>query len=254
MWRHAQVCAEVVLDGSSVELRIAVGVEQAGLGGEQRSRAVDVDRPALHHDSRGEDREGRAPAAIRVGIDVVEVVRRILAAPGVVVPVDDRLLAAVPWRALQENRAVVPAPGVVGGMVVEEDVAAVGALICQEPPDVELHSGAGHVDVHLLVIGEVAHHPGEDRRHRAELAGPGCLLVRPAEPGAAVRLPLGRHAIAELGRRTGQLLTHSVEIALRDVARRRRSADRAGRASGCGSHPPCRGPVWRSAPLRRCRP
>jgi hypothetical protein len=79
-------------------------------------------------------------------------------------------------------------------MVVEEHIAGGGTGFGETLLHVPLHLGSGDVDVHLLVLGEMAHHAGENTGHRAELAGPGGFLVGPAEPGAAVRLPLSRHA------------------------------------------------------------
>ena len=100
--------------------------------------------------------------------------------------------------ALDKDGPVIPAPGVVGGMVMEEDLAAVGPGFAQEDPDLLFHCRPGDVDVHLFVVGEVPHRAGKDRGHRPKLAGPGGFLVRPAEPGAAMRRPLGRHGVAEL--------------------------------------------------------
>jgi hypothetical protein len=41
---------------------------------------------------------------------------------------------------------------------MEEHVAAAGAGVRQNPADFLLHGRTGHVDVHLLVIRQVAHH------------------------------------------------------------------------------------------------
>ena len=56
MFVDAEIVAQVLLDlrrGSSVG--IAIGIEQAGLGREQRALPVHVDRAALEHDPRVKD-------------------------------------------------------------------------------------------------------------------------------------------------------------------------------------------------------
>ncbi len=55
-------------------------------------------------------------------------------------------------------------------------------------------------DVHLLDAREVANDLRVDPRNGLELARPVGAVVRPRDPGGLVRLPLGRHAIAERGR------------------------------------------------------
>jgi hypothetical protein len=49
---HAQILPKQVLDLLAPEARIAVRVEQAALGGQQRAFAIDVDRAAFQ-DQRG---------------------------------------------------------------------------------------------------------------------------------------------------------------------------------------------------------
>ena len=49
-------------------------------------------------------------------------------------------------------------------------------------------------DLDRLVTGDDARDLGVDPRNRAELARPVGLVMRPADPGRAMRLPLGRHA------------------------------------------------------------
>ncbi len=85
---HAERVAENPLDVRAVELRIAVRVQQALLGREQRARAVHLDRPAFEHDAglreaRHVERSRHHPANLPV-----EVERRILAAPRVVVEIE----------------------------------------------------------------------------------------------------------------------------------------------------------------------
>ena len=119
---HAEKIAQMGLDVGPVELGVAIGVEQARLGGQQGTAAVDVDRAALHHDAGLEHGEPELGADAG-GDHVVQVVRRILPAPGVVAPVHDRLLAAPGPGPLHEDRAVIAAPGIVGRVAMEEDAA-----------------------------------------------------------------------------------------------------------------------------------
>ena len=115
---------------------------------------------------------------MRVGHGVVEVERRILAAPGVVPPVDDRLLAAGaggraatkigPWSRHQASLV---------GLWWKKTSATVGARGVEERGARPPPSPVRPVDVHLLVLGEVAH----DLRRRSP--GTGSNL-----PGQELRL------------------------------------------------------------------
>jgi hypothetical protein len=190
-----EMAAETGFDGLPVEAGIAVGVEEAGLGRQQGAAPVDVDGPALEHHAGGVDRNP-VLAGDPGRNHVVEIVGRILATPGIVAPVQDGLFGVLRRPSLHEDGAMVPAPGIVGRVVMEVDVADVGPGLGEQPPHAGLHRRPRDVDVNLLPLGEQPDHPSEDAWDRAELAGPGGLFVRPTEPGAAVRLPLGGHAIA----------------------------------------------------------
>src|SRR5215208_2201832 len=117
-------------------MRVAVRVQEAGLGGQQRSPAVHVYRTAFHDDRWIEHREAELTGD-PCGYDIVQIVRWILAAPRIEVPIDDGL-CLVTGVALDEDRAMIPAPGVVGWMVVEEHVAAAGTLIREKTADLVL--------------------------------------------------------------------------------------------------------------------
>ena len=193
---HAEVCPEKLFDFPASQLRIAVGIEQAGLGGQQSSPSVHIDGATLQHDTGLE--HGKAQLFGDPGrYDVVQIVRRILPTPGVEPPIDDGL-RMLRIRPLNEDRSMISTPGVVRGVKVEEHVAGVGAAIGQKPPDLVFHCGPGHVDMDFLVVGQETDHPGEDPGNRSELPRPGRLFMRPAQPGAAVELPLGRHPVAQL--------------------------------------------------------
>src|SRR5438477_9523658 len=108
-------------------MRVTIGVQQAGFGSEDAAAAVAVDRAAFEDDAGDE-----AAAALQLGDAardlVIEIERRILAAPGVVVPVDEgggeRLRIADCGLQIggEECWSVIAAPGVVSGDVVEGDV------------------------------------------------------------------------------------------------------------------------------------
>src|SRR5436190_3460337 len=92
--------------------------------------------------------------------------------------------------------AVVAAPGVVGGNVVEGDVFQVadeGASLGQD-------FGAAGEDVDGFVFGEEADELGELGGDRFKVIGPGVWIAWPGEPDAGLGLPLRRPAVAELGR------------------------------------------------------
>ena len=121
---------------------------------------------------------------------------------------------------------MVAGPSVVGRNVVQRDVRHVGrpavraSAITASPP-ARICTGSNSASVRT----SSAHTAG----NRLELARPGLAVVRPGKPGGRVRLPLGRHAIAERCGRVGggsvadvQCATcggmASVQIAFRQVA------------------------------------
>ena len=130
--------------------------------------------------------------------DVIEIVRRILPTPGIVSPVENRRLVSPVGVTLDEDRAMIAAPRVVRRIVVEEDATPVRAFRGERAHGLGPQGRTRHVDVDLFMIGEVAGETSEDSRHRPELPGPGRLLMRPAEPGAAMGLPFGGHAVTHL--------------------------------------------------------
>ncbi len=193
--RDAERVAQQRLDVGARQRRVAVRVQQALLGRQQRAFAVDLDRAALEHDARlgvarHAERFGHLPADLPIEIE-----RRVLAAPGVVVEVD-REPRCIERRSRDEDRAVIARPGVVGREAVEPQ--ALGRNGSREQlADVPLVIGAEHVDVHGLALGErpdERDHGGLDAR---EDAGPAIAVVRPRQPGRFVRRPFGGLAVAQ---------------------------------------------------------
>ena len=186
--------AQEPLDVGARQRRVAVRVQQALLRRQQRALAVDLDRAAFEHDAglrvtRHAERLGHLPADL-----AVEVERRVLAAPGVVVEIDGepRLLGR---RARDEDRAVVAAhASFVGKRWTAAGVPAArhGASSLRTCRSCV---GVQHVDVHGLALGERAHElrPSRARRRRTRLAScRGCAATRATSPRAAPIRPAWR--------------------------------------------------------------
>ena len=204
----AQVFVQQDLHLTRVELRIAVRVQQALLGGEQRALAVDVNRTAFQH-------ERRAIAVAAFDLQhlardqVVLVPRKVEAvaqsAPGVEQPVDAAHGALVVH---DERRTDVPHPRIVARHLHDAD------RVRQHRPRVhELR--ARNTDSDRLTGRDCRRHCGEcglrGLRATAPVAGP----LGPQQPAAGMRLEFARHAKAVGGRCRRQRRGHS-----RDVSRR----------------------------------
>ena len=189
--------------------RIAVRVQQALLRRHHDAGAVDVDRSALEHQP---GLEHRHPQQRREGARHRRVAhqRFVLAAPRVEAP------RVVGQRGVRQRLAGLPplGPG-------EQEVGAVVADPRVDGRDhVELH-GAGlrprhprpHLiarrlvvdqDVDRLVLGEHLDHAQEDHLDLRHAIRPRQRILGPRQPGGGVRMPLGRHRVAERGgRRAG---------------------------------------------------
>src|SRR5262249_51411759 len=117
--------------------------------------------------------------------------------PGVEAPVRDPDLAV--GLAADEEGAVVARPGAVGRDAEEVDAAEIDAGTAEHAPRRPLHRRVVDQDADALAGDELADDLGVDPRDRRELPRPVAPLMRPGEPGRRVRLPLGRHAVAERG-------------------------------------------------------
>src|SRR6185503_855874 len=199
----AETVAQQALDVDARQLGVPIRVQEALLRRQQRALAVDLDRAALEHDARL-----RVPRhAERLGHlspDLaVEVERRVLAAPGVVVEIDGepRLLRR---PARHEDRAVIAGPSIVRREPVQAQALGSDGL-GEQLADMALVIGAEHVDINGLALGERS----DELDHRGldafEHARPAIAIVRPREPRRFVRCPFGGLAVAASARRIGMV-------------------------------------------------
>ena len=174
------------------------GAEQALLGGQQESGAVDVDAAAFEHQA-GTPSPHLEALRERGGHGVV-LLPVVVLGPSVEAPIGDGDF--VP-RILDEQRAVVAGPDAVGGAADELDGVQIGAGLGQLAAGVLFERFVLHQDADALDSRQLAHdlaiHPGDGR----ELAGPVVAIVRPGEDGGLVRLPLRGHAEAQAARGVG---------------------------------------------------
>ena len=221
--------------------RIAILVQQARRRRHHGAGAVEVDRAAFHDDARIEHRQLQLLGDPRRH-GVVGIPRRILAAPRVEAPVDDRRFGLAAPLPQHERRAVIARPGFVGRNVMKEDAAQRNAARLQEVADDALVVLVGDVEMHFLARDEDADQARDVFDGFVILAGKrNPFGPRPANPGASMRMPLGRKREPVLRRRA--LVTrvlcllrpwHLVAEALGQRARTRRCGDRGGTASACG--------------------
>ena len=188
---HRKVVAQGPLDLRLAQVRVAVVVEQAFLGGDQRAFAVDVDRAALEDEVVGA--VAGAPFDLEdLACHLVialpgEVQAAFEAAPGVEAPVDAAYIALV---VDDEGRAGVADPGIVAADFHDADVAVVEA--CAR---VLVLPGAG-ADGDRLEARDGLGHRGEGRLGRLAAVAPVVRAFRPDHPGLLVGFPFGGHAEA----------------------------------------------------------
>jgi len=194
-----QVLAQDRLDLLAGQLRVAVAVEQALLGGDQRAFAVDVDRAALEHETFGaiaiavldlEDLARHLVVALPVGVEPA-----VFATPGIEGPVDAAQAAVV---VDDEGRPGVTHPGVVAAHFHHADARVIQ---CGARRQVLLGAGA---DGHRLETGDRLGDGGEGRLRRRRVVPPVVRALRPDHPGLAVRRPFGGHVVTILARGAGQ--------------------------------------------------
>ena len=189
---HRQMLAQHSFDLCAVQVRIAVGVEQAFLGGQQRALAVHVNGAAFQHEA-GRDVAGATLDAQHLAGHLAvalpgPVQATVEAAPGVEVPVHAAHFAVA---VDDEGRAGVAYPGVIAAHLHQADVR----LPAQSCAGVLVLRG-GHTDAHRLEARNGLGHGAERRLGRLATQAPVVRAFRPEHPGLAVRFPFRRHAKA----------------------------------------------------------
>ncbi len=124
---------------------------------------------------------------------VIEVPVRIFG-PCIEVPVGEGKLA---FSITDKNGAGVAGPDTIGGPGVKENLIQIRAGALEDTGREPLGLTVLDEDVHFLARGEQTNDLSVDPRDGLEFAGPVFAIVRPGEPCGLVRLPLGRHAVAE---------------------------------------------------------
>ena len=191
--------AQHALDVGARERRVAVRVQQALLGGEQRALAVHLDRAALEHDvglreARHAERLGHLPAdragrGRTAGTCRPRRCSRSRTASRCA-PHRVRVTKIAPWSRHQAS--------LVGKRWKRSRSG--GAAAREQLADVRLVLRVEHVDVDGLALASAAHERAIAGSTAVEHAGPAVAVVRPRQPGGLVRRPLGRHAVAERAR------------------------------------------------------
>ena len=188
--------------------RVAAGIEQAHVGGDDRALAVHVDGAALEDEAFGTVATAAAHLGHLEGDLLVFVPREVQAvleaAVGVEVPMHGALVALVVDH---PGGAGVAHPRVVGGHLDDGDVLVV----------LEHGLGVGVVRlVHAhgdgLELGDSARHVGVLLLSRLRAPGPRVGAVRPRHPDAGLRLELAGHAVA-VGLRGGNALVNRLHNA-----------------------------------------
>jgi hypothetical protein len=178
----AEEVAQAGLDLVLAEVRVAVGVEQALLGGQRRPGSVDDDRPALEHHAGVVGRDGellaQLPRDLGVGVVGIEPLT-----PGVELEHARRARAVA---AEQEDRAAVAQPRVVDRQL--DDVDRLG----ERAPG--LVGGTGLDDHrHRLELGDRVGRLGVVGLGPVEGLAPQAAARGPGHERALVRRPLRRH-------------------------------------------------------------
>ena len=193
---HAKIIAQPLLNLLPRKLRIAIWIEQTSFGGEQRACAVHLDRAAFQYHVRIINRQTQRLCHARRD-DLIEIARRILAAPGIVIPIDHRQSRIL--GAGQKNRPVITAPRLVGRDHVKGQSCSPGRSSSAA------RASASCAPLQTLMIDRLrleqrCHHRAESRHHA--IVGIGktdSLPARPGKPGGGVRFPFRRHAVTERG-------------------------------------------------------
>ena len=185
-----QMIGQHHFDFLAQQMRIAIAVEQAFLGGQQGALTVHMDRPALEHEPLGAVARAALYAENLVGHLVVAlpgpVQPAVEAAPGVEGPVHT---AQTTLTVGHEGGACVAHPGIIRAHLDYPDTRVaelqIGILVLRRRD----------ADSHRLESGNRLRHFGKGRLGRLGTLAPVIRPLRPDHPGLAVGGPFRRHAV-----------------------------------------------------------
>ena len=180
---HTERITQRLLDPVARQRGVAVGMQQALLGHEQRPGAVAEDRAALEHDRRRPhlvpERRGDAPADLRIAIE-----RQELLAPGVEAEMNRN---PRPVGVVDVDRTGVAQPG-----VIERQLDDVDSVIARRSRQRQIACiGGDHR--HRLEPRNRIGDGGVIRSRLLEQLPPKLAPARPPHQGALVGLPFRRH-------------------------------------------------------------
>src|SRR5262249_1709820 len=104
-----------------------------------------------------------------------------------------------PGLPANEDGAGVARPDAIGGPNMETDVLETNVREPQDFAGKRFFVRALDDNVHLLHAAEMPNDVGINPGYGRELSGPVAAIVRPRDPGCRVRLPFGRHSVAQSG-------------------------------------------------------
>ncbi|MNE39930.1 hypothetical protein D3C80_1339120 [compost metagenome] len=196
---NCQVIAQNGFDLLTVQVRVAVVVEQAFLGGDQGAFTIDMDRAAFQHEAFGVVALAAFHLQHLAGHLLVAVPWRVQttleAAPGIEAPVDTTHFTAV---VDDEGRAGITNPGVVVADFHHTNVRQV-----QTGAGVIVLSG-GDGNGHRLETGDSLGQGHVGSLHRLATQAPVVRALGPDHPDLGLWRPFGRHVEAVGARGTGK--------------------------------------------------
>src|SRR5437868_8799250 len=134
--------------------------------------------------------------------DIIQVARRILPSPGIVIPIDDGQSWIVLSR--QENRSMIATPGFVRWNTIKSDSGLI--QVTKNLHRFSFMRAVAYIDENRFGLDESADHGSKSRQDTIKGARKTDRLAsRPRKPSRLVRFPFRRHTVAELGRCFAQI-------------------------------------------------
>ncbi len=210
----AKEISEVRFDLRLRELRVAVPIEQTRFAGEQGTRAVHIDRATFKNHARVKNRD-LENFCDTSWYDLIEIAGRILASPGIVIPIDDGQSRVVFSR--HKNWPVIAAPRFVRRDATESDSGMI--QITKNRHGFGLMRAIAYIDKNRFGLDERVDYCPKNRQNTIKTAWKtNRLATWPRKPGRLVRFPFRRHAVAELGRCLVQIDRHGKATALTETS------------------------------------